>query len=513
MEILGLHHVAVVASDLPEARAFYADLLGLTERADRPTEGRPGHWFDLGSQQVHIILPGGLPSHFAIEVSDIDAAVAELRAKGLDVPDPHGISRSDRVPGETVQTLFIDPFGNRVEITEIAGRRHASDALAWVAGAAADLGAWADTAEKDGRLPPALVSALHEGGMFRLLVPAWLDGAQLDPVSFVKVMEALAAIDASTAWCVCQALGCSVAAAYLDRKSALEVFGGSESVLAWGPDTGTHAVVLEDGYRVSGRWSYVSGIHHANWLGGSCRLFHSDGRPVLTDTGVQQTITVLFPAHHATIDESWNVMGLRATGTDSFSVSDLFVPSRLAFAREDVASRVDGAPLYGFSHASLYAAGFAAVVLGIANGMLTSLVQLAHKKTPLGRERALRDSPSVQVTVARCQARLLAARAFLHSQLATAFDESLREGSPSEESKTGIRLSASHAFTEAAAVGDTAYHAAGIDAVFAGNGFERRLRDIRTATQQFQGRDEHYETVGRAILATSLPRRDADHLR
>jgi alkylation response protein AidB-like acyl-CoA dehydrogenase/catechol 2,3-dioxygenase-like lactoylglutathione lyase family enzyme len=501
VEILGLHHVAIVAPELSAARAFYADLLGLTERRDRPTEGRPGHWFDLGHQQLHIIRPGGLPSHFAIEVSNIDAAVAELRAKGLDVPEPHGISRSDRRRGETLQTLFVDPFGNRVEMTETAGRRQATSAPDWVRAEAADLAAWADAAEKDGRLPPALLSALHAGGMFRLLLPVWLEGAQLDPVSFVDAMEVLASVDASTAWCVCQAVGCSVAAAYLDRESALELFGERESVLAWGPDTGSHAVVLDDGYRVSGRWSYVSGIHHASWLGGSCRLFRPDGTPVLTDAGVQQTITVLFPAHHGSIDESWNVMGLRATGTDSFSVRDLFVPSRLAFAREDVSTRVDPAPLYGLNHASLFAAGFAAVVLGIAGGLLANFVELAQKKTPLGRERALRHSPFVQVTAARCQARLLAARALLHSQLATAFDESIQHGAPGEQSTLGIRLAASHAFTEAAAVADTAYHSAGVDAVFAGNGFERRLRDIRTATQQFQGRDEHYETVGRAMLA------------
>ena len=77
MEILGLHHVAIVAAELPEARAFYAGLLGLTERGDRPSEGRPGHWFDLGAEQLHLVLPGGLPGHFAIEVSDIDAALAE----------------------------------------------------------------------------------------------------------------------------------------------------------------------------------------------------------------------------------------------------------------------------------------------------------------------------------------------------------------------------------------------------------------------------------------------------
>src|SRR5262249_45705373 len=150
----------------------------------------------------------------------------------------------------------------------------------WLRSTAADIAACSDAAEKEGRLPPSLLSLLHQGGMFRLLLPSWLDGAQLDPVDFAKTMEALAAIDASTAWCVCQGAVCAAAAAYLDRDAAVEVFGGPESVLAWGPDTGTHAVIQDDGYRVSGRWSYASGIHHASWLGGSCRLFHPDGSPV-----------------------------------------------------------------------------------------------------------------------------------------------------------------------------------------------------------------------------------------
>ncbi len=357
MDIVGLHHVAVVAPDLDEARAFYGDLIGLKQRSDRPTDGRPGHWFDLGDEQLHVILPGGLQDHFAIEVPDIDAAVAELRAKGVDVPDPHGIGRSDRRPGETVQTLFVDPFGNRIEITQIAGRRASGMALAWLRAAAPDVAIWSDTAEKEGRLPPGLLTTMHQGGMFRLLLPAWLNGGQLDPVAFVEVMEQLAAIDASTAWCVCQAAVCSIAAAYLDRESAFEVFGAPESVLAWGPDSGNQAMVLDDGYRVSGRWSYASGIHHADWLGGSCRLYGPDGTPILTSAGVQQKVTVLFPAHHAAVEESWNVMGLRATGTDSFSVTELFVPARLAFARDDVTARLDPAPLYGFTHAPLYAAG------------------------------------------------------------------------------------------------------------------------------------------------------------
>jgi glyoxylase I family protein len=98
-----VHHVAIEAADLDVARAFYADLLGLSERSDRPTGIRAGHWFDAGDQQIHVVLPGGTGGHFAFEVDDIDACVAELRAKDADVPDPHGIGGLPRVKGEAVR--------------------------------------------------------------------------------------------------------------------------------------------------------------------------------------------------------------------------------------------------------------------------------------------------------------------------------------------------------------------------------------------------------------------------
>jgi len=508
MEVAGLAHVAIVAPDLEAARAFYADLLGLGERSDRPEGGRPGHWMDIGEQQLHLILPGGPHNHFAIEVGDIDTAVAELRSKGIDVPDPYGIGGSDRRDGEAAQSIFVDPFGNRVELIQQAPRSApgsqtsaGAEPLAWVRSAAPDIATWADRAEKDGRLPPALLSALHEARMFRLLLPKWLGGGQLDPASFVAVMEALAAVDASTAWCVCQAAGCSIAAGYLDRDAAAQVFGSSRSVLAWGPDSGTHGVAVEGGYAVSGNWSYVSGIHHADWLGGSCRVFDPDGTPRLTPAGSQETRTMLFPAAHGSVTDVWNTMGLRATGTDSFSVRELFIPAELSFAREDVSTRRDPAPLYAFAHSSIFAAGFAGVVLGIARGALDAFLSLAQKKTPLGRERALRDSPVTQAQVARCEARYRAARAFLIAALDGGWEEATAGGNLSASTKTAVRLATSHAFSEAAALVDIAYHSAGVDAVFLGSGFERRLRDMHTATQQFQGREDHYEAVGSALLA------------
>jgi len=375
-------------------------------------------------------------------------------------------------------------------------------ALEWVHDVAPQLAARAAEIERTKRLPPEVLDLLHEGGMFRLLLPRWLDGAELGVRDFALVMEALAAVDASTAWCVCQAAACAMAAAYVDRESAVEVFGAPRSVLAWGPDTGTHAVVVDGGYVVSGRWSYVSGIHHATWLGGSCRLFEPDGTPRRTAAGAQEIRTVLFPAEHATVEEVWDTLGLRGTGTDSFTVTDLFVPDRLSFARDDPSAWHDPASLYCFSHSNVFSAGFAAVVLGIARGALDAFVALARDKTPLGRERALRDSPPVQMEVARLEGRLRAARAFLFSVLDEAWHEATGDGALSDKSKLAIRLAASHAFAEAPAILDRAYHGAGITAVFTGSEFERRLRDLHTATQQFQGRDEHFETVGRSLLGT-----------
>src|ERR1700722_17420408 len=145
MEVAGLAHVAIVAPDLDAAKAFYGSLLGLRERTDRPAGGRPGHWMDIGNQQLHLILPGGPDNHFAIEVGDIDAAVAELRSEGIDIPDPYGIGGSDRRDGEAAQSIFVDPFGNRVELIqqELGMRREsqstrAAKFLAWIRSTATD---------------------------------------------------------------------------------------------------------------------------------------------------------------------------------------------------------------------------------------------------------------------------------------------------------------------------------------------------------------------------------------
>jgi len=116
MRPLAIHHVSINVPDVAVALAFYTDVLGGTERADRPDFGFGGAWIDVGSNQVHLLEAPAVPAlgqHLAIRVDDLDAAVAEIRARGIDVGDPITV-------GQGRQTFLSDPAGNTVELTEIA---------------------------------------------------------------------------------------------------------------------------------------------------------------------------------------------------------------------------------------------------------------------------------------------------------------------------------------------------------------------------------------------------------
>jgi catechol 2,3-dioxygenase-like lactoylglutathione lyase family enzyme len=114
IEPLGVHHVSINVRDAAESIAFYTGVLGLTQRSDRPDFGFGGAWLDAGDQQVHLIeapVPADHGQHFAIRVADLDAAVAGLRERGVDVSDPKPV-------GAARQSFLRDPSGNAIELHE-----------------------------------------------------------------------------------------------------------------------------------------------------------------------------------------------------------------------------------------------------------------------------------------------------------------------------------------------------------------------------------------------------------
>jgi alkylation response protein AidB-like acyl-CoA dehydrogenase len=355
--------------------------------------------------------------------------------------------------------------------------------------------------ERRRELPDEIVDMLVEHGLFRLLLPRSLGGAELAPGDYVPVVEAIAAYDASAAWCIGQACGCTMTAALLDPSVAREIFGGARGILAWGPPNQSANVrAVPGGYRLSGSWSFASGSHHASWLGAHVATDDSRGASELPPSGGAMTRTFLFPKADAEFTDVWRVIGLRGTGSDSYSVNDLFVPEAYTVRRDGSAARRESGPLYVFSSSNLYSVGFAGVALGIARSAFSAFVELARDKIPRGGRRTLRDNNVVQAQVSQSQAKLGAARAFL----LVALEEIWREVGTTRRLTTGhqatIRLASTWAIHQAKEVVDTLYHAAGATAIFEENPFERRFRDIHTVIQQYQGRQAHFESVGRVLL-------------
>ncbi len=382
-----------------------------------------------------------------------------------------------------------------------AAAEPAADILDRVQSLAPVIDRLAERAERERRLPAELLAELHDRRLFRLLLPAPFDGEEIDPVTFFRIIEAVAKLDASTAWCLCQANGCAMTAAYLEPAVAQEIWGRDPAaVLSWGPGSKSRAVREGDGYRLTGNWSFASGGRHATWFGGHAVVVAPDGTAERDADGAAVIRTMLFPARLATMTDVWDVIGLRATGSDAYAVADLFVRHSHSVTRDDPADRRHQAPLYQFPALSLYAIGFSGTALGIARTMLDTFKELAGGKTPRLARQMLRDNGVIQADTARAEARLGAARAFMVREVADIWSAVVARGRLTVAERMRIRLASTYAIHEAKAAADTAYDLAGATAIFASSRFERRFRDIHTVTQQLQGRKTHFETVGAFLL-------------
>jgi alkylation response protein AidB-like acyl-CoA dehydrogenase len=209
--------------------------------------------------------------------------------------------------------------------------------------------------------------------------------------------------------------------------------------------------------------------------------------------------TLLFPAGEATLLDTWRTIGLRGTASDSYSVNELFVSEAFSTTREDPTLRRERGPLYAFTMQGLYAAGVAGVGFGIARAMLSEFIALASRKAPRGLAR-LADNAVVQADVARAEARLGSARAYLIETLSAIYADADSVAPIAITDRARVRLACANAIQAATEVVDFAYKGAGVDAIFPGSPFERRFRDMHTLSQQIQARSAHFESVGQILL-------------
>ena len=383
-------------------------------------------------------------------------------------------------------------------------RQHtaAVDYLARVRDLAPELAAAAREIDEQRELPATLIDKMIEQGFFRLLQPRALGGAELLPAEYVPIIEAFARVDASTAWCLNQNSGCSMTAAYLSAEVAQEIFGPPRGILAWGPGPG-EARVVAGGYNVTARWAFASGSHHASWLGCHVPVIEANGQPRLEADGTPSVRTLFFPKGKTQFADIWHTMGLRGTGSDQYSVKDLFVPeaySLPSIARNTPERRREPGLLYCFSSLSMYAAGFAGVATGCARSTLASFIELARDKIPRGARVTMRNNHVIQSQVAQAEVRISAAWGHLIRSLEDITEAVRARGHITMDERMAIRLNATYCIHTAMDVIDILYQAAGATAIFNENPFERPWRDVHSVSQQIQGRQAHFETVGAYLM-------------
>jgi indole-3-acetate monooxygenase len=364
-------------------------------------------------------------------------------------------------------------------------------------------------AEMDRRreVTPEVVEALVQADMLRLLLPRSLGGQEMQLVDYARTIEALGYADASVAWFINQSnVSSATSAAAMPHDTALAVFGPANVGLAWGArHSRSKAIKVPGGYRLTGTWSFASGGRHTTWLGAHSAVQNPDGTPLIADhKGRQDDRSFVFLRSEAKIIDDWQVLGLRGTGSDSYSVEDLFVPDERAPARDSLAERREKGPLYVLGSTLLYATGFCSVTLGVGRRLFESYIELARGKHSRASPSAMAVNQANQREIGLLEARLSAARAFLHEAALEAYDAAAA-GKLTLDHRIRLRLATTHGMNEATDVSIISYRAAGTTAIMNSAPFERRFRDAMSASQHLQAMMPHVEMVGRHILGVDNP--------
>ena len=357
----------------------------------------------------------------------------------------------------------------------------------------------ADEIEKLQDFPEPLIGALHESRLFRLLLPRSLGGEEVEPWVYVAAVEEIARHDGSLGWNMFVANSSALIAPFIPFEAAHTIYGDPRGLISWGPPNQHKLVAVAGGYRVTGEWHFSSGYRQASWIGVHGNVVESDGSLRRNRFGRPTVRTVLMPKAETSPIHDWHTLGMRGTASEGYSCTDVFVPEAFSGTREDPTLRRDKGPLYAFTMQGLYACGVAAVALGIARAMLDAFIELASTKTPryLGR---LADSPTVQSDVARREADIGSARAWLVETLKDVHARADDVEPIGTKDRVKVRLACTQAIHQAEKTADWVYKAAGTSAIFLGTPFERRFRDIHTLSQQIQSREAHFETVGRILF-------------
>jgi alkylation response protein AidB-like acyl-CoA dehydrogenase len=355
--------------------------------------------------------------------------------------------------------------------------------------------------EEGRRLPLHLVRRMERAGLFSMAMPKEWGGPALDFLSQVRVIEALSAIDASVGWCVMIGIDGGYMTAFIDQQLARSMYPDINVATAITFAPPGKAVKKGDGFVVNGRWPFGSGCTHAPWLIGHFAIFDSD-TPRIAASGFPETRFGFLPAAECEILDTWNTLGLRGSGSCDWTVKDGFIPEERTFNLAAPTHHRTG-PLHTLPNLLLYKV--VGVHLGIARGAIEDFVAMAASKpmtfkSPVAKQSMLRDEVFAQNAVAQAEALVSSARGFAFEAFGDMWHTLTAGEMPSVRQRARGRLAMAHCANACTQAVELLCRANGGGTVYSGNPFERRLRDILTASQHTVVSIKTWEATGRVLL-------------
>ena len=392
-------------------------------------------------------------------------------------------------------------------MTHVAGKAVLDDSpiLHAAIGLAGQIREASEEIEQGRRIAPRIAAAMKDAGVFGMPMPRAWGGPELDPLTQFRVIEALAMADASVGWCAM--IGCDggYMTAFLDQDVGRAMYPDLLMATAAAATTTGQAVRVPGGYRVSGRFPFVSGSNHCEWLWLGC-VVHENGVARVDGNGVPQTRQCFVRLSECDILDTWHTTGLRGTGSNDVVVRDMFVEEARTFSFQDPTLIKRPGPLYAFPF--LFIAKGAAPALGIARHAIDAVIESAATKPArrytvgerIEAAKMLRDDVYVQDAVGRAETRLAAARAYYFHVMGDLWVTLLAGRQPSDRQVALFTAAYAHVVGVCVDVVQLVYKAAGGTAVYQKGPLDRCLRDVLTMNQHAIGTSRTYEMAGRLLL-------------
>lgn len=362
---------------------------------------------------------------------------------------------------------------------------------------------WRDAAEQERRVPRPLFEALRDADVFRMSTPATLGGAELDEVTAVQAIEELSRQDGSVGWNAMVASNTATIAAHLAAPGLREVYrGGPSTVVAGALLPKGAATPLAEGYRLTGRWTFASGCHQADWML-AASIVTENGKPRLRPDGSPDVRSFFVPTARCELLDTWRTAGLCGTGSHDWQVHDAFVPAELSFPILFDGPSEPGA-LRVKDFANYAVARVAAVSLGIARDAIDSFLAVARTKTPAVATTTLAAQHTTHERVGRAEALLRSARAYLYETIRALPYTPTWSIPLGDDQRAAIRLAGAFAAQCAADAVDLMFNAAGTSGIYTTSRLQRCFRDIHVANQHINVAPSNIEMAGQYLLGFGL---------